>query len=566
MYSLLITALSSALLLLSSAELESTNPDSTCAVSFSGNDNHCRNDTTCPTWFTCNTEKRCQCDRGHTKAIVCDNQAQVSAVLNCNCVTYDIESKSTYAGPCFYNCIMSSSSPFARIEELPKNPETLINISACTYFHRTGLLCGDCEEGHSPLVLSYNLSCVECPDGHKNWWKFILVGFVPLTVFYLFIVVFNINVTSSRLHGVVWYSQFMSTPAFVRVILLVLSIERKYLTVVKVIFAFYSLWSLDIFRSILPNICLNVTTLQALTLEYLLAFYPFVLILISYLLIVLYDRRVPVIVTLWKPFNKVLVIFRKSWDIRTSVLDSFATFFLLSYIKIFNVTADVLIPTQIFQMSSNKSKFGVYYSPTVSYLGDEHLPYAILAIISVTLFVSVPTIIFILYPYQLFHKFLSLFPINWHFLHAFVDSFQGCYKDGTEPGTHDCRWFSLPMLLLWPIFGTVYSLTLSTMFFAYSLIILLILLIAMINIQPLKRIGPHYPLVDIIFISLSCFIYITMLENAAFVREKYYFNHSTLTIIIVFLASVIPIIYTSFLIGSWLVSKINIVCIPRALV
>jgi hypothetical protein len=479
-------------------------------------------------------------------------------------VTYDSESKSTYAGPCFYNCLISSS-PFARFEELPKNPETLINTSACTPFHRTGLLCGDCEEGYSPLVLSYNLSCVECPDGHKNWWKFILVGFVPLTVFYLFIVVFNINVTSSRLHGVVWYSQFMSTPSFVRIALLVVSKDLKYLAVVKVLSAFYSLWSLDNFRSIFPNICLNVTTLQALTLEYLLAFYPFVLILISYLLIVLYDRRVLIIVTIWKPFSKVLATFRKSWDIRTSVLDSFATFFLLSYVKILNVTADILIPTQIFQLSSNKSMFGVYYSPTVSYFGDQHLPYAILAIILVTLFVSIPTIIFMLYPCQCFQKFLSLFPINWHFLHAFVDSFQGCYKDGTEPGIFDCRLFSVPMLLTWPILCTVYSLTLSTMFFRYSQIIMLILLIAMINIQPLKRIGPHYPLVDIIFISLSCFIHIAILERATYVHEKYSTNYTTFTII-GFLTSVVPIIYTFFLIGSWLFSKINIVRRPRALV
>ncbi len=333
----------------------------------------------------------------------------------------------------------------------------------------------------------------------------------------------------------------------------------------KVLFAFYSLWNLDIFRSILPNICLNVTTLQALTLEYLLAIYPFVLILISYLLIVLYDRRVPVIVTIWKPFSKVLATFRKSWDIRTSVLDSFATFFLLSYIKILNVTADLLIPTQIFQLSSNKSMFGVYYSPTVSYFGDEHLPYAVLAIVLVTLFVSIPTIIFMLYPCQFFQKFLSLFPINWHFLHPFVDSFQGSYKDGTEPGTFDCRWFSVPMLLTWPILCTIYSLTLSTMFLIYSQIIMLILLIAMINIQSLKRIGPHYPLMDIIFIFLSCFIHIAILERAAFVRGKYNANYVTSTIIL-FLASVFPIIYTSFLIGSWLFSKINIVCRPRTLV
>ena len=564
MSSLLKAALISMLLFILSTELESTNPDSICSVSFSGIDNHCRNDSTCPTWFICNAKKRCQCDRGHTMGIICNNEAQISAVESCNCVTYDNESKSTYAGLCFYNCHMSSSSFEVFVKELPKNPESLINASdsVCSPFHRTGLLCGDCEEGYSPLVLSYSLSCVECPDGHKNWWKFILVGFVPLTVFYLFIVTFNINVTSSRLHGVVWYSQFVSTPAFVRVVLLVFSGDMKYLIAAKVMFAFYSMWNLDIFRSILPSICLNVTTLQALSLEYLLAFYPFVLILISYVFIVLYDRRVPVIVAIWKPFNKVLATFRRYWDIRTSVLDSFATFFLLSYIKILNVTADLLIPTQIFKLSSDKSKFGVYYSPTVPYFGEKHLPYAILAIILVTLFVSVPTIIFTLYPCQFFQKFLSLFPINWHFLHAFVDSFQGCYKDGTEPGTHDCRWFSVPMLLMWPLFFTIYGLTLSTLYFIYSLIIVLILLIAMINIQPLKTIGPHYPLVDIIFTFLLCFTHIAILERVSSMYEKYDAYYTTLIAIGV-ISSAIPMIYTFFLIGSWLISKINLLCILR---
>ena len=561
MYFLLKTVLISMLLLIPSTELGSSNHESTCAVSYPGNDNHCSNDSTCPISFTCNAEKRCQCNTGHTTAIVCDNQAQVSALLNCNCLTYDSESKSTYVGACFYNCRFSSS-PF---DVGTENPETLINTSACTSFHRTGLLCGDCIEGYSPLIFSYDLSCVECPDGHKNWWKFILVGFLPLTVFYLFIVVFNINVISSRLHGVVLYSQLISAPAFVRTILLVLSEDKymKYLAAAKVNLVFYSFWNLDIFRSILPNICLDVTTLQALTLEYLVALYPFVLMIISYLLIVLYDRQVPVIVTIWKPLNKVLVTFRKSWDIRTSVLDSFATFFFLSYIKILNVTTDILIPTQIFQLSSKKSKFGVYYSPTVSYFGDQHLPYAILAIILFTLFVSVPTIIFTLYPYQYFQKFLSLIPINWHFLHAFVDSFQGYYKDGTEPGTLDCRWFSVPMLLIWPLFFIIYGLTLSIMFYTYSLVILLILLIAMINIQPLKRIGPHYPLINIIiFISLICFFEIAILAKATYRTIVSYHAIATL-IIIEILASTIPLTYTSFLIGSWIFSKINIVRIPQ---
>ena len=48
--------------------------------------------------------------------------------------------------------------------------------------------------------------------------------------------------------------------------------------------------------------------------------------------------------------------------------------------------------------------------------------------------VFLPTI----YPFEFFQKFLLIFPIC---LRAFVDSFQGIYKDGTEPETSDCQWF-----------------------------------------------------------------------------------------------------------------------------
>ena len=130
----------------------------------------------------CNSEKNCQCGNGHSDTIVCDDKTLTSAVLNCHCVTYDAESGSTFVGSCFYNCENRNSERKKDLvyHQLPKKPDMLINKSPCTHFHRTGLLCGDCEAGQSPFVLSYNLSCVECPDGHKIWWKFILVGFVPL--------------------------------------------------------------------------------------------------------------------------------------------------------------------------------------------------------------------------------------------------------------------------------------------------------------------------------------------------------------------------------------------------
>ena len=521
---------------------------------------HCSNDHSCPTWFICNSQSTCQCGDQHSAAVVCDNKLKESAVLDCHCITYDKQSQATYLGHCFYNC--ENGNPTEVVDsvykKLPQKPEELLNKSACTHFHRMGLLCGDCEEEHSPLVLSYNLSCVRCPGGHKNWWKFVLAGFVPLTFFYFFVIMFNINVTSSRLHGVVWFSQALSIPAFIRVIMSALSHGSPHLLIAtKTFLVFYSFWNLDLLRSVIPDICLNVTTLQALALDYLLVLYPFMLILFSYVLIELHDRRYTVVVTIWKPFHKVLSMFRKSWDIRTSVIDSFATFFLLSYVKVLSVTADLLIPTRVYKLNTGRSQstLRLFYSPTVHYFGDEHLPYAIIAIIFLTLFVSIPTIIFILYPFQIFQRFLSLFPFNWHFLHAFVDSFQGCYKDGTEPGTFDCRWFSSLVLLSRLFLFILYGMTLSMIFFVYGLIAILVFLIIAINIQPFKNVVANYYVTDIVFYILLTLTYIAVTARDTATTEKFVFDF--VTIVFLFLTAFFPIVYIAFLIIVWVGSRIR---------
>ena len=53
----------------------------------------------------------------------------------------------------------------------------------------------------------------------------------------------------------------------------------------------YSIWNLDLLRS---DTCLNVSPLQALALEYVVAFYPLVLIFLSYCMIVIvfYEAKV----------------------------------------------------------------------------------------------------------------------------------------------------------------------------------------------------------------------------------------------------------------------------------
>ena len=142
--------------------------------------------------------------------------------------------------------------------------------------------------------------------------------------------------------------------------------------------------------------------------------------------------------------------------------------------------------------------------------------------------------ILILYPFQYFQWFLSL---NWHFLHAFVDPFQGCYKDGTEPGTFDCRWFSALTLLSQLLLFSIYAMTLSTIFFIYAIIALLTFSIVVINVQPLKVVS-RYPSTDIIFFILLSLVFTAFIVRDIAIMGKFF--PITFTLIFVLLTAFIP--------------------------
>ena len=110
---------------------------------------NCSDDSTCPTWFTCTSQKSCRCGNQYKGEILCDSDHHFSSVFDCYCVTYDEETKSTYIGSSIYNCYSNT-----KYNCLPDNPKKLKNNSVCTQFHRTDLLCGDYEEGYSPFILS----------------------------------------------------------------------------------------------------------------------------------------------------------------------------------------------------------------------------------------------------------------------------------------------------------------------------------------------------------------------------------------------------------------------------
>ena len=205
------------------------------------------------------------------------------------------------------------------------------------------------------------------------------------------------------------------------------------------------------------------------------------------------------------------------------------------------------------ELPDNKTHYRIYYDASEEFLCGSHIPYALLAATLAIVFIIIPTLILILYPFRCFQKCLSYYRIQWHFLHAFVDSFQGCYKDGTEPGTYDLRWFSAYGLVLRLGICILFTLTLNVMFFIYAPLLILIVLFFLINFQLHKSSVSHYTIIDITFLILLVLHYISILGADIIVLKDQHYLY--LIYILAFFSCFIPIIYLVFITLQWMYLK-----------
>ena len=129
-------------------------------------------------------------------------------------------------------------------------------------------------------------------------------------------------------------------------------------------------------------------------------------------------------------------------DIHTSLIEYFATLFFLSAIKLQSVSLDLLTPTSLYYPDGTTSKsLYLYLAGNVKYFGKHHSLYGVLAIFLLIIFTLLPRVLFFVYPYRCFQRFLNKINCNYISLKTFMDTFQGHYKDGTN-NTIDYRFFS----------------------------------------------------------------------------------------------------------------------------
>jgi hypothetical protein len=451
-------------------------------------------------------------------------------------------------GQCLYNYGQGSYI------DVPKNM-SLLNSFMCNTsdLHRTGTLCGKCQDGYSPLAYSYEMKCIKCPNGKSNWWKFLLAAFLPLTIFYIIILFFKINVVSSRFQGFIFYSQMISLPAMIRIHLMYMKYPRtgeSYNELgLRVLAAFYGIWNLDFFRSVDFGICLGTDSLHTLVLDLIVGGYPLLLMVMSYALIGFCDRNLRPLVIIVKPFHTLFGLFRENWDLRTSLIDAFATVFLLTNVKFQSVCLDLLLPVTVYDLTDSGNwtySLRLFYDGTVLYFGPRHLPYGIVAIVMVVLFAILPVLLLVLYPFRCFQKILNRFPFRWYILHTFVDSFYGCYKDGTQPGTRDCRWFASLLILSRLSLILLGGLTLSAVYYPLAAVVLVVVVFLYIAVQPFRERVSHFTTINVLFILLLAELHVC--SNGIVKSEpplQYVF------LVNACLALTLPLLYISALVLHW---------------
>ena len=333
-----------------------------------------------------------------------------------------------------------------------------INDVMCGGINRTGLLCSMCVDGLGPAVYYYGMPCVKCLGHLHGWLLYATLIIIFPTLFFIFLATLHIHVSSCALDSVVLMCQIIVTyadwgPGFFNVAKPKYSLYIVFLTI-------YGIWNLDFFRHYIPPFCIDegMSALFIVSLEYVVAIYPLFLTALTYVLIELHGRGCRPLVLMWRPFHRCFARFRRQWNPKGTIIHAFASFFLLSYVKIAAVSFTLLSFTELYDEKFKVSRRVPYVDPSVPPFSAPHTPYVVLGICSLLLFTLLPLLVLALYSLKFTQKCLNSLHIKANFIEEVICSLQGCYKDGTgNNGSRDLRCFAAVFLCLRLICTSTYA-------------------------------------------------------------------------------------------------------------
>ena len=426
-----------------------------------------RNNTECPSvWYRFNrTTQDCQCIP--LSALTCDGK---HAYVETRCIlTYDSANKRII-------CQSGENMRYKYLKGynvtkdgyhmlLPDNISEL-NQCMCGPLNRKNYMCSECKSGYGPAIISEpascsnNILCYKCKDTWYNLLLYLLLQFTPLTVFYLLILVLQVRLTSAPMTFFIMYSQLVvfafheecghSVNFFSQIKYTDTGETLRVGT--KILLTIYGVFNLDFFHYILPPFCISsqLKPIHVFFLGYISVFYPFLLILLTWLCVELHGCNFRPVVYLWRPFHRCFVHLRRSWNTKSDLIDAFASFFLLSYSKILLKVVLTLSSKKItyYSLMDGHESHDYAFIADVDMIIKKNTNYYLISticftVLVLTCFIIIPTFLLVFYSTKIFRRLLSTCICSrlQIFINIFIEKFHCCYRDGLD-GAKDMRSFS----------------------------------------------------------------------------------------------------------------------------
>ena len=256
------------------------------------------------------------------------------------------------------------------------------------------------------------------------------------------------------------------------------------------------------------------------------ALYPFILLLLTYILIELYARDCKFIVIIWKViYHKCGCLFG-SWNSDQSLIQVFATLFLLSFMKFMGVVNSTFLVSSVFNINNQVVTEVPFIDPTVTPFSSTYFSLIILSAVILVFFILPPVLVLLLFPTTCFMKVSTYLKPRWVLgLKIFTDTFYGSYKDGTN-GTRDFRPSTGILFLIWMIQAVGYEilhLTSNNLSFPATIFLLSLVItlsIGCVVFQPYKHRAANTSGTILLIISVITIGLYIILDYYKFSTEK----------------------------------------------
>ncbi len=353
--------------------------------------------------------------------------------------------------------------------------------------NREGVLCGKCKDRHSTYYHSRNFTCGPEHLCHLGALFYFLSEIVPMVIFFIVVVTFDLSFTSGWSVGFVFFTQYLNQ--------LTIHINPLFSYLRSPYRIFYGLFNFEFFNIESLSFCLwtDAEIQDILAVKY-------ITIVVALGLVLLF------IAVMHNNSCSRLCRLRSKVSAKTSVVKGLSAFLVICYAQCTRTTFYILRYTWLVGYNGKQGDFYSYFGG-LPYFHSQHLLYAVPALIMVVPITILPPLVLLLYPFSL--HLLSLCGLSEHWivnaalkftgvykLMAFIDCFQSCYKD-------KLRFFAGLYFIYRVVILMVFTVSANDLLFSiYSEIVLIVLLGIHATVQPYKE-SIHNIIDSLIFFNLA---------------------------------------------------------------